>query len=253
MWRDNLCPFDLETSGVNPTMDHVLSACVGHVRDGRSLPRTWLACPSPDFVVPAGASAINGLTTEFIREQGRPSAEVLAQIVDSIVEHMATGAVLVGHNLSFDLTTLHHDCQRCGVTTLTERLGGDLGPCFDTMVTDRQLKPFRRRVSATQGPYQLRTAVEVWGRKPDGTVAFGWDDDAAHEAKYDATQSARVAWAMAADPAIRDMTIGQLHVAQIGWAAQQAEDLRRYFIRVGKPEAAATVDGAWPIRTEGTS
>jgi DNA polymerase III subunit epsilon len=252
MWRDNLCPFDLETSGVNPTEDHVLSACVGHIRDGVSLPRTWLACPYPDFVVPEGSSAVNGLTTEFIREQGRPSADVLAEIVDSIVEHLSTGAVLVGHNLSFDLTTLHYDCLRFGVPTLTERLGRDLGPCVDTMTVDRHLKPFRRRVSATQGPYQLRTAVEVWGRKPDGTVTFGWDDNAAHEAEYDATMAARVAWVMADDPAIRDMTIGQLHVAQIGWAAEQAADLREYFNRVGKPEAAATVDGTWPIRTEGT-
>jgi DNA polymerase-3 subunit epsilon len=242
-WRDNLCPFDLETSGTDVLEDHVLSSCVGHIRDGVSLPRTWLACPAPDFVVPDGAAAVNGLTTDLIRESGRPSAEVLDEIVGSIVEHMRSGAVLVGHNLAFDLTMLHHDCTRFGAATLSEQLGGSIAPVVDTMVIDRHLKPYRRRVSATQGPYQLRTACEVWG--------IGWDDTLAHEAEYDATQAARVAWVMAGTPEIRDLSIEQLHRAQIGWAREQAEDLRSYFIKVGKTEQAATVDGSWPIRLPG--
>jgi DNA polymerase-3 subunit epsilon len=238
MILDRWCAFDTETSGVKVFDDHILSAAACSPASSGAATGSWLMCPHPDFEVPEGASAVNGLTTEMIREQGRPPVEVLTEISTRLAYAQAAGVPIVGHNLSFDLTILDANCRRHGVPTLGDLLGQTVGPCIDTMIIDRQLKPYRRRVSDTQGPYCLKTACQVWG--------IPWSDDLAHEASYDALQSARAAWRMSGAPEVAQMDLAELHAAQIQWATDQASSFAAWLRKQGKP--ADDVDGSWPIR-----
>jgi DNA polymerase-3 subunit epsilon len=42
--------------------------------------------------------------------------------------------------------------------------------------------------------------------------------------------------------------VTDLHEAQAAWAAEQAEDLTRYFVKIGKFSPGQTIDGSWPIK-----
>lgn len=234
----DMVAFDLETDGVDVETAHLITACVGRVVGGVATTTTWLACPAHNFVMPDGATAVNGLTTERIRADGAPIARVVAQVAEELEDAILAGLPIVGHNLAFDITTLDRNCRRHGITPIVERVGSML--CIDTMVIDRHLKPYRRRVSAAQGPYQLKTTCQVWG--------VSWSDDAAHDAEYDAMQAARVAWKMLHSAELGGVDLENLHDAQTGWAAEQAASFAGYLRRCGEHDRAAAVDGTWPIR-----
>jgi DNA polymerase III subunit epsilon len=232
-WHEGrLAAFDVETTGVHPASDRIVTAAVSLVGGGLpSVSRDWLVDPGVE--IPAGATAVHGITTDMARRDGRPPAEVVEEICALLAEQVLAGVPVIAFNARFDLTVLDREARRHGVTPLVDRVGGpERMLVVDPHVLDKQLDRFRK------GKRTL-TAVCAHYRVPL---------DAAHAANADALAAARVAWRLGqASPELRGLALRELHSHQISWAAEQAASFQEYLRSNGSVER---IEGAWPIVPE---
>jgi len=256
-----MAALDFESSDKDPETARIVTCALILVGDGVDPDtRTWLL--NPGIPMEPGAIEKHKITDEYAAKHGMPAEQGVAEIAKALAEVVAAGVPIVGHNVGgYDLNLLNHECAR--------RLGDSLeGICrqpltrvIDSMICDWWAAPFRKRVSKDQGSYEMKTTAQTYG--------LGWDDDAAHEAKYDALMSARAAWHMgniahlprAQRPEwvqnlrnrrgpydrfddLAGVDVEELHRRQIGWAAERAAGLQEHF---RKKDPAAVVEGAWPL------
>lgn len=224
-----LAAFDIETTGTDPEHDRIVTAAVSLVGAAiESEHRAWLVDPGID--IPAGASAVHGISTEQARTEGVDAGVAVEQITTILASHLREGTPIVAFNARFDLTILDREARRHGLTPLVDRVGGvERLIVVDPFVLDKQVDRFRpgkRTLEAVCEHYRVRL-------------------DQAHAANADALAAARVAYRLASRVAeLGDADLRRLHVQQIEWAAQQAASLQDYFAEKGRPER---VEGAWPI------
>lgn len=231
-WFDGpFAGFDLETSGVDVENDRIVTGCV--VACGGSIEtksRTWLA--DPGIEIPEEAAKVHGITTEQARAEGRPAAEVVAEIIDELTAACARLVPIVAMNAAFDLTMLDREARRYGLVPLMER--PDITPrVIDPRVLDKAVDRYRR------GGRTLTDLCQHYQVPLDG----------AHTADADALAACRVAWRIGLDhPRIGGMNLAELHEAQVKWAKQQAESLADYFRKTpGKESWADGVRTEWPL------
>ncbi|MBA8816206.1 DNA polymerase-3 subunit epsilon [Microbacterium halimionae] len=227
-WAANLGVFDLETTGIDVARDRIVSAHVGVIdTTGRQTSsRTWLADPGVD--IPAGATAVHGITTEHARRHGQPAADVVYEIVAALAELFAAGTPVVAYNAPFDFSLLNHEALRHQVSPLQLPF-----PVVDPLVLDKALDRYRR------GKRTLESVSEHYDISLTG----------AHNAEADAVAGGRVAQEIARR--YRDELPGstsELHERQAEWAAEQAASLSEYFVRIGRIAATDPIDGRWPVR-----
>ena len=225
---DRLGVFDLETTGVDVESDRIVTAYVGLLSaDGTVLrSRHWMAYPGID--IPEGATAVHGITTERARAEGRPAAEVVAEVVSALREIFAEGVPIVAYNAPFDFSMLKHEALRHGVEPIASPT-----PVLDPLVVDKTCDRYRR------------------GKRTLATVAAHYDVvlEAAHDASADAVAAGRLAFALVERYAgMLPEDVAELHDRQIGWAREQAESLTEYFVKIGRLDPADALDGSWPIR-----
>lgn len=223
-WLGRMVAFDLETTGIDPLQDRIVTAsCVTLGAAGVLLTRNWLVNPGID--IPAEATAIHGITTEHAKSYGAPPAEAVRQIREHIAIEWAAGVPLIVMNAAYDLTMLQAESARHGLGFL------DIGPVIDPLVLDRHIDPYRK------GKRNLEALAEHYGTKQDG----------AHTSEGDAVAAARVVWAMARR-AKHILGKGSLEDLQRMQAEAQAEWARGYQDYLRKKDPAASVDGSWPCR-----
>lgn len=259
-----MAALDFESSDKVPTTARIVSCALILVGGGQAPDtRTWLL--SPGIPMEAEAIKVHGITDEYAAEHGLPAEQGVGEIAHALAEVVTAGVPLVGHNLGgYDLNLLNHECARHLGDTLQGIVRQPLTRVIDTMVLDMHAAPYRRRVSETQGSYQMRTTAETYG--------LGWDEEQAHGAEYDAMQSARAAYRMGVvaftprqdrpdwvralknrrgpyerfdDLAVDD--VEELHRRQIGWAAEQQQSRRVWFQSQGEHERARSVRTEWPL------
>lgn len=220
--------FDLETTGVDVDTARIVSACVAILDpDGSVVARwDWLADPGVD--IPAGASAVHGITTERAQAMGRQAKDVVAEITQSLKVLFALGVPLVVYNAPYDLSLLDRECRRYGIDPVTTAT-----PVIDPLVLDKVVDKYRkgkRTLEVTAAQYR----VEL---------------DDAHDAGADAIAAGRVALALgAAYPQQLDLPLAELHQRQIAWYAEQAASFADYIRRV-KGDQDFVADTEWPIRS----
>lgn len=231
-WHNGrLAAFDIESTGVNPQSDRIVTATVSVVGGGAPLDSvSWLA--DPGIPIPEGASRVHGITTEQAQAEGRPSADVVSEIVEKLAGEVSQGVPVVAFNARYDLTMLDREARRHGITPLSDR-GAEL-LVVDPLIIDKQLWKFRK------GKRTLTAVCEVYN------VQLSEYD--AHAADADAIAAARVAWRLGEK--YDELLIGltELHAAQVEWAAEQAASLEEYFKSQGKNEV---VEREWPIVSAG--
>ncbi len=222
-WEEQFVCLDTETTSADPEQARVASICRAVVSPGAR--STTVQNGLVAVEMPEEASKVNGLTTEKLMAEGKPSADVLDEFCADIAAALALGTPVIAANAVYDLTVLDRDCRRNGVPTISDRLDGSpLAPIVDPIVLDKKVEKYRRRVSPTQGARCLKTLAQVHG--------VGWDDDLAHTAEYDALQAGRVVWAlMRRYSYLASLTLPELHDAQVRWYAEQSEGLRQFFNR----------------------
>lgn len=222
-----LAVFDLETTGVDVETARIVSACVAVLEpDGTVLERwDWLA--DPGIEIPEGASAVHGITTERARALGRPAADVVGEITQSLRVLLGLGIPLVIYNAPYDLTLLDRECRRHGRTPLAPP-----SPVIDPLVLDKAVDRYRK------GKRTLEVTAELYG--------VSLDD--AHDAGSDAIAAGRVAQSLArAYPEELDVSPADLHGRQEVWFAEQAASFADY-IRNVKGDAGYVSDESWPVR-----
>ena len=228
-----LAAFDIETTGVDPEHDRIVTAAVSVVGGGQPAEhRSWLVDPGID--IPADATSVHGITTERAQAEGRISDEAIEEIAAALAEQLRNGVPIVAFNARFDLTVLDRETHRHGLRPLLDRVGGPNGMLVvDPRILDKQFDRFRR------------------GKRTLGAVCehYRVTLDDAHAANADAIAAARVAYRLGATVAeLRDMDLRVLHRAQVSWAAEQAASLEQHFRGQGRNER---VERAWPIVPDG--
>ncbi|MFT4050525.1 MAG: exonuclease domain-containing protein [Solirubrobacterales bacterium] len=222
-----LAAFDIESTGINPQSDRIVTATVSVVGGGQpAVSTSWLA--DPGIEIPAGAANVHGITTEQARAEGRPAEEVVREIVETLAAEVEKGVPVVAFNARYDMTMLDREARRHGIVPLAERGAEVL--VVDPYVIDKQLWKYRK------GKRTLTSVCEVYN------VELSEDD--AHAADADAIAAARVAWRMGEKYPELQVGLKELHASQILWADEQAQSLQEWFNSQGKNE---TVEREWPI------
>ncbi len=217
-WESTLVGFDLETTGADPETARIVTACIVTVEpDGHTAPVTWLVDPGVD--IPAGATAVHGITTERARADGWAAADAIPEIVEVL---RATPLPLVAFNAAYDFTVLDREARRHSVTPLYPH------PVIDPFVLDKQADRYRKG---------SRKLVDV-------ARHYGVELDAAHTADADAVAAVMVARAIGARTPHPPAGLDALHAGQIVWRREQCESLADYFAQQGTPQ---TVDPTWPV------
>lgn len=232
-----MAPFDLETTGVDVHTDRIITACIARV-DGRSGARTtrnWLV--NPGIPIPTEATAIHGVTNEQVAD-----AQVAPAAVDAIaielVAAMRDGIPVVGWNVVYDLSLLAAELRRYELASLEDRLGRPIGPVIDGLLLDKQLDRYRK------GSRRLVDVARHYG------IDLAEID--AHGAEADALAAARVVWRIGnLHHPMLNLTVRDLHNAQVEWAIEQAASFRTYLQKQGKP--CDDVDGIWPCKPARTA
>ncbi|MFD7660111.1 exonuclease domain-containing protein, partial [Actinosynnema sp. NPDC059797] len=206
-----LVALDLETTDVDPHRDRIVTAAVVTItpRGPGERPevdtRTWLADPGVD--IPAEATAIHGISTDQARREGRPAAEVVAEVAGHLARVWLPTTPLCAFNAAFDLTMLDAELRRHHGRGLPSA-----GPVVDPLCVDRHLRPVRgwddkRTLAAVCAHYRVRL-------------------DNAHTSAGDAIAAARLAWALATrhPDEVGLLDPRELHERQVGWYREQEHE-----------------------------
>lgn len=224
---------DFETTGVNTDTDRAVTAAVVDIRPGQTpRTRTWLINPGVD--IPAGATAIHGISTEMARADGVHPSGALEEISLELETALASGMPIVAMNASFDLTLLDRELLRYKLGGLAERLGSydALSPVLDPFVLDREVDKYRK------GKRTLSSLCEHYKVALDG----------AHDASADALGACRVLFKIAKrfPRSIGTVDLHELHDKQVGWHHERQTEFAAYRERIGEPLTDFSTE--WPIR-----
>lgn len=117
--------FDLETTGLDPRADAILSIGAVRLLGDRILPETFEALVDPGRPIPRASSLVHGITSEMVR--GKPKVEeVLAAFF-----RFQEGSLLLAHNGAFDLAFLEREGKKVGLEFP--------GPLLDTLLLGQLL------------------------------------------------------------------------------------------------------------------
>lgn len=126
--RKDYVVFDLETTGINPSIDRIIEISAVKVKD-RKVVGEFSTLVNPGISIPLAASMVNKITNEMVKDA--PDIEAaLHDFTDFIGDE-----ILVGHNIhDFDMKFLNRDIEKI----LGLFLGNDY---IDTLPMSRALLP----------------------------------------------------------------------------------------------------------------
>lgn len=139
-----LAAFDTETTGVDVETDRIVSAAVVVQDAAGSRPRVTRWLVNPGVPVPAGATAVHGLTDEHLQRNGRWPSPVMDEIARVLGEQAAAGRPLVVMNAPFDLTLLDRELRRHRATNLDRWFEPAPLRVLDPRVLDKHLDRYRK-------------------------------------------------------------------------------------------------------------
>lgn len=105
-YTENYVVFDLETTGLSPAEDAIIEISAIKVKNQVPVAE-FSTLVNPGTHIPAGATRINGITDEMVRE----APALKEALADFLI--FAEDEILVGHNIqSFDLPFLYHAAEQ---------------------------------------------------------------------------------------------------------------------------------------------
>jgi len=102
--------FDTETTGMDPfTGDRVIEIgaieLVNHLPSGKTL-QLYI---NPERDVPAEATAVHGITNDFLKDK-----PVFSQVYSEFIEFIGSDGILVAHNAEFDMKFMNWELKKVG-------------------------------------------------------------------------------------------------------------------------------------------
>ena len=223
--------FDFETTGVDRFTDVPVSYALVTVVAG-DVVSSSSGLIDPGREIPAGASAVHGISTERARAEGMPLKGAIDMITEVVVAASQRGVPVVGMKLDYDLTMLDTQSSLLSEAGLVAR--GWSGPVLDAVVLDRHVDQFRRG---------SRTLAALCAQ-------YGVTIENAHDASADAIASVGVLLALGACYGeLRDAELSALHQSQIGWHWDWAEGYDKWRADKGMTPIDPR-DYQWPVAAE---
>ena len=122
--------FDTETTGLDTAHDEIVQIAGVRLAPDGSIAEKFMRYLRPSIPVGRSAVSVHGLTDAFLQENGEEPKDVLAAFCA-----FAKGAVLVGHNVTYDLQILSSELARLELAPL------DAPIYFDTLDIFRRFHP----------------------------------------------------------------------------------------------------------------
>ncbi len=220
--QSRLVGFDLETTGVEPATARIVTAASV---DSAAQVRTWLA--DPGIEIPESARAVHGITTEFAQANGAAAAQVVSELCAEFAALREEGAVVVGHNVVYDLSVMAAEVARHRPDIDFPSI---IPTIVDTFVVDKNIDPYRRG---------KRTLIET-------AKIYQVELLDAHDAAADALAALDISRALAEKSTeISVLSNAEIMAAQADWKRSQAAGLQAWLRKKGNAEAV--VDGSWPM------
>jgi DNA polymerase-3 subunit epsilon len=230
-WADGaVLGFDTETTGVDVETDRIVSAALVRREGATTTITSWLIDPGVD--IPAGASAIHGITTAHAHAHGAPPAAALEEIAAQLAAALRRGEPVVAFNACFDLSILDAELRRHALPTLADRLDGGPRAVIDPLVLDRhldRLRSGRRTLGDLCDHYQVTSTASL------------------HTADVDVIATLDVLHAMTVRfPEVAGMSLPELYALQVTAHEVWAEGFNAWRTTQGLTGPGA--DAAWPVR-----
>lgn len=232
--QTTLLGFDTETTGVSPVHSRIATISL-ITRDKQTGDTSQYWVINPGVPMPSAASSVNGLTNQYLQENGLEPRPVLDQVATQLEESLRQGIPVVGFNVSFDLEILRGELKRHHLPTLEERLGSKIAPIIDPLVLDRHLDRYRK------GKRQLALVCAAYGMAPREDF---------HHAAADVEATLDLLGLMAQKyPQIASLTAGQLHELQVEAHAQWARNFNE-FMSQRRPGSFRAASAQWPLNVD---
>lgn len=233
-YERTLVAFDTETTGTNPETARIVTAAVVTVDIAGRKTRKDELVVNPGIDIPAEATEVHGITTEYAATYGTPARDAVRVLAAQLADTARAGWPIVVFHAAYDLTLLDRECRRYELPTLSEMVESDGShlSVVDPLVIDREMERFRK------GKKTLDACC-----KANGIVL---PEAEAHTAAGDALASARLAWKQARRwREVGGIGLAELQQRQATWHAQWAQHFEEYLRTQGKNER---IDRSWPIR-----
>jgi DNA polymerase III epsilon subunit family exonuclease len=154
---DEFVVIDVETTGLQPSRQRIIEIGIARFMRGANQ-HAWESLCNPERRIPAYIVKLTGIDDEMVRE-----APAFSSIAETVVELLGD-AVIVGHNVDFDLGFLNEELKRAGwLPVVNDRL--------DTLALASRLVPGLRKptLAAVAQHFGLRGSAR--GRHRAGTDA----------------------------------------------------------------------------------
>lgn len=218
--------FDAETTGIDVHEDRIVQWFMATADAEGNLLDTWQWFIDPGLPVPEEASAVHGLSTEWLEENGEAPEKALSEIRLIFLENL--DLIHVAFNMAFDLSILDAEFKRHDVAEYFGAYMRDKARLVDAIVVDRHHDKYRK------GKRTLEAQAKHYG------VPFNPDE--AHDASYDVEATAKVTVKVLEK--FGTPTTSEQAAWYRGWAENFQEYLRR-------SDPDAIVDSEWPLKTKG--
>jgi DNA polymerase III epsilon subunit family exonuclease len=169
------CVIDVETTGLDPAVDRVVEIAVVEVDGSRLVERDYVSLVRAPVV---GCTAIHGIAPVLLAR-----APTFGQIARDVARRLAGDVVIIGHNVSFDVSFVRAEFERAG-------LAAPIWPTLCTMTLGHRLgvEPERRNLAAACA----RRGIEVGAR---------------HSALGDARATAQLLLSYIHDPRVPELVV----------------------------------------------
>lgn len=215
--------FDAETGGTDVHEDRIVQWFMATADADGNLIDEFQWFIDPGVPIAEEATAVHGLTNEWLEEQGRDPHEALTEIAQTFRDNL--DLIHVAFNMAFDLSILDAEFKRYGVSENFGAYMRDEARLVDGIVMDRHHDKYRkgkRTLAAQADHYRVE-----------------YNGDSLHDARVDVELTAKVTVKMLEK-------FGTPTTAeQKTWYADWAQGLEDY-LRRSDPDAR--VDPNWPLK-----
>lgn len=218
--------WDAETGGVDVFEDRIVQWFMATADKDGNLLDTWQWFIDPGVPIAEEATAVHGLTNEWLAAHGEAPVDALTEIRLIFLENI--GLIHVAFNMNFDLSILDAEFKRHGITDSFGAYMRDKARLVDGIVIDRNHDKYRK------GKRTLAAQADHYG--------VPYEADSLHDARVDVELTAKVTVKILEKFGVPTTS------EQAAWYAEWAKGLQGY-LRRSDPDAV--VGSEWPLKTKG--